>query len=91
MDVNKYPIPYLWNIDIGTLLFCKICNHIDSLYLSEIDKLNVINDYNYVFTMIRNGFFKESINILKEMKHNKIFTEHKINEIIICLESSDAT
>jgi len=57
----------------------------------EKDKLKIINDYNYVFNMIRNGFFKESIEILKTMNHNKIFTEHKINEIIICLESSDAT
>lgn len=89
-DVNKYPITYLWNIDIGTLLFCKICNHIDSLHLSENDKLKIIDDYNYLFNIIRNGFFKESIEILKRMNHNKIFTEQKINEIIICLESSDA-
>ena len=89
-DVNKYPIPYLWNIDIGTLLFCKICNHIDSLHLLEKDKLKIIDDYNYLFNMIRNGFFKESIEILKTMNHNKIFTTQKINEIIICLESSDA-
>ena len=89
-DVKKYPNGYLWNIDIGTLIFCKIRFYIDSLDLSIPEKLQIYNEYNQLFNLLRNGCFKECIHILNTMLHNKHFNRNKIKEICILLETSDA-